>query len=150
MRRLNYQYFWQQKVRVKELGKYSVRSSVEIPCVFHHADKILIVVDRRAETAVIVNEIILRHLPTSTNNINNQSINQIKAHFVKRHKSRANRRRVKRKARPSGYRHYLSRVFCPHIREFALILQTGLLSFFVGSCKSPQPRSRYRFLGSTP
>jgi len=31
----------------------------------------------------------------------NQSI---KAHFVKRHKSRANRRRVKRRARPSGYR----------------------------------------------
>ena len=32
----------------------------------------------------------------------NQSINQ--STFVKRHKSRANRRRVKKKARPSGYR----------------------------------------------
>jgi len=32
----------------------------------------------------------------------NQSINQ--STFVKRHKSRANRRRVKKKARPNGYR----------------------------------------------
>jgi len=32
----------------------------------------------------------------------NQSINQ--RTFVKRHKSRANRRRVKKEARPSGYR----------------------------------------------
>ena len=35
----------------------------------------------------------------------NQSINQSnQSTFVERHKSRANRRRVKRKARPSGYR----------------------------------------------
>jgi len=39
-----------------------------------------------------------RHLRSSIN----QSINQ--STFVKRHKSRANRRRVKKKARPGGYR----------------------------------------------
>jgi len=39
---------------------------------------------------------------TGTHSLINQSINQ--STFVKRHKSRANRRRVKKKARPSGYR----------------------------------------------
>jgi len=42
----------------------------EIPGVFHHADEILVVVNGRANAAVVVDEVVFRYLQTATSNHN--------------------------------------------------------------------------------